>query len=129
MNAYSDEDLNYRDETSRVSREHEDESLRDNELVQTTPDGFAGYDTVLVGYPIWWGIAAWPLNRFVSDNGFDGKRVITFCTSASSGMGESSTLLAELAGTGEWAEGTRFSSNSPEEEIRSWVRSLGAGAL
>ena len=43
--------------------------------MQATPDGWDGYDTVLVGYPIWWGVAAWPVNHFVSDNDFSGKTV------------------------------------------------------
>ena len=55
---YTDEDLNYSDENSRVSREHEDESLRNVELTSTTVDNWDSYDTVFIGYPIWWGIAA-----------------------------------------------------------------------
>ncbi len=57
---YTDEDLNYGNDDSRVSREHEDESLRDVELVADTVDNWDSYDTVFIGYPIWWGIAAWP---------------------------------------------------------------------
>ena len=55
---YTDEDLNYSDENSRVSREHKDESLRNVELTSTTVDNWDSYDTVFIGYPIWWGIAA-----------------------------------------------------------------------
>ena len=65
---YSDDDLNWTDDSSRVTREHEDESLRDVKLTQVTPDGWENYDTVLVGYPIWWGIAAWPIDNFISGN-------------------------------------------------------------
>ncbi len=79
----------------------------------------------LFGYPIWWGIAAWPLDGFVKANDFTGKTVIPFCTSASSGMGESGKLLAEMAGTGEWQEGTRFQSSASEEDVRDWVAGLG----
>ncbi len=79
---------------------------------------------MFVGYPIWWGIAAWPVNGFVSANDFTGKTVIPFCTSASSGIGESGTLLEELAGTGNWLEGMRFRSNASEETVQEWVRSL-----
>ena len=57
-------------------------------------------------------------------NDFTGKTVIPFATSASSGMGQSGTLLAELAGTGDWQEGKRFSSNASEEEVQDWVKSL-----
>ena len=102
---YTDEDLNYSDENSRVSREHEDESLRNVELTSTTVDNWDSYDTVFIGYPIWWGEAAWPVDSFVENNDFTGKTVIPFATSASSGMGESGQLLADMAGTGDWQEG------------------------
>ena len=78
---YSSADLNWNNSASRVNAEHEDESKRDIELVKTTPDSWADYDVVFIGYPIWWGIAAWPVNNFVTDNDFSGKTVIPFCTS------------------------------------------------
>lgn len=77
------------------------------------------------GYPIWWGIAAWPTDSFVKANDFTGKTVIPFCTSSTSGLGESGELLAEEAGTGEWLDGERFSSGASEDEVREWVESLG----
>lgn len=69
-------------------------------------------------------MAAWPVNGFVKANDFTGKTVIPFCTSASSGIGDSEKLLEEMAGTGDWQEGKRFSSNASEEEIQDWVKSL-----
>ena len=122
---YTDEDLNYNDENSRVSQEYADESLRNVELVATTVEGFDEYENVFVGYPVWWGIAAWPVNTFIEANDFTGKTVIPFCTSASSGLGESGELLAELAGTGDWLEGMRFRSGASEEDVVTWVESLG----
>ncbi len=122
---YTDEDLNYNDDNSRVSQEHADESLRNVELVSTTVEGFDEYENVFVGYPVWWGIAAWPVNTFIEANDFTGKTVIPFCTSASSGLGESGELLAELAGTGDWLEGMRFSSNASAENVQTWLGSLG----
>ena len=122
---YTDEDLNYNNDNSRVSREHEDESLRDVELVADTVENWDDYDTVFIGYPIWWGIAAWPVNGFVEANDFTGKTVIPFATSASSDLGESGELLAELAGTGDWQEGQRFRSSVSEEDIQAWVDELG----
>ena len=77
------------------------------------------------GHAIWWGIAAWPVNGFVSANDFTGKTVIPFATSSSSGMGESGELLAELAGTGDWQEGQRFSSGVSETDVTEWVNNLG----
>ena len=121
---YTDDDLNWNDESSRVSREYEDESLRDVPLVNTTVDGWDDYDTVFIGYPIWWGIAAWPVDGFVEANDFSDKTVIPFATSASSGMGQSGELLADLAGTGDWQDGMRFSSDAGDDEVQEWVETL-----
>ena len=122
---YTSDDLNYGNEDSRVSREHADESLRDVELVADTVENWEDYDTVFLGYPIWWGIAAWPVDTFVEANDFTGKTVIPFATSASSGLGESGQLLAELAGTGDWQEGMRFRSSVSEADVQSWLEELG----
>lgn len=105
---YTSDDLNWTNNDSRVSREHNDEGLRAVALESTDVDGWDDYDTVFIGYPIWWGIAAWPMNGFVSANDFSGKNVVPFCTSLSSGIGQSGKLLAELAGTGSWLDGYRF---------------------
>lgn len=121
---YTDDDLNWTNDDSRVSREHNDESLRDVELTQATPDNWESYDTILIGYPIWWGIAAWPVNNFVKGNDFTGKTVIPFCTSASSGIGDSGNLLAEMAGSGDWQDGQRFSSGASDSEVSDWANSL-----
>ena len=121
---YTSADLSWTTAGSRVNREHDDESLRDIPLVTTTPENFDEYDTVFIGYPIWWGIAAWPVNNFVKNNDFTGKTVIPFATSASSGMGQSGTLLAEMAGTGNWQEGHRFSSGASKSTVEEWVNGL-----
>ena len=121
---YTDDDLNWTDDNSRVVYEHDNPDNRDVELVAYTVDDWDSYDTVFIGYPIWWGIAAWPVNGFISANDFTGKNVIPFCTSSSSGLGESGELLAEAAGTGNWLEGVRFSSRASEETVRDWVNGL-----
>lgn len=77
------------------------------------------------GHAIWWGIDAWPVDGFVEANDFTGKTVIPFCTSASSGLGQSGELLANLAGTGDWQEGIRFRSSVSEEDVQSWIEGLG----
>ena len=122
---YTSDDLNWTDENSRVSQEYADESLRDVELTTTEVENWDSYDTVFIGYPIWWGIAAWPTDSFVEANDFTGKTVIPFCTSSSSGLGQSGELLAELAGTGDWLEGQRFRSGVSQEDVNEWVDSLG----
>lgn len=122
---YTDADLDYNDSGSRTSQERADPALQEVPLASATVDGWDTYDTVFVGYPIWWGGAAWPVNGFVTGNDFAGKRVIPFCTSASSGLGRSGERLAELAGSGDWAEGRRFSAGASGEEIAAWVAELG----
>lgn len=122
---YTDEDLDWTNDNSRVTVEHDNPDQRDVELVSDTVDNWEDYDTVLIGYPIWWGIAAWPVDTFVEANDFTGKTVIPFCTSSSSNLGESGQLLAEMAGTGDWQEGMRFRSGVDEADVVDWVESLG----
>ncbi len=122
---YTNEDLNWTNSDSRVSREHDDESLRNVPLTTTEVPDWDSYDTVLLGYPIWWGIAAWPVDNFVKANDFTGKTVIPFATSSSSGMGQSGSLLAEMAGSGDWQQGQRFSSGVSEADVQAWVNGLG----
>ena len=122
---YTDEDLDWTNDNSRVTVEHDNPDQRDVELVSDTVDNWEDYDTVLIGYPIWWGIAAWPVDGFVEANDFSGKTVIPFCTSSSSGLGESGQLLADMAGTGDWQEGQRFRSGASQEDVQSWIEELG----
>ena len=122
---YTSDDLDWTNPDSRVSREHDDESLRDVPMTTTEVPDWDSYDTVFIGYPIWWGIAAWPVDTFVKNNDFTGKTVIPFATSSSSGMGQSGSLLADMAGTGEWQEGQRFSSGASSADVQSWVNGLG----
>lgn len=124
VESYSSDDLDWTDENSRVSYEHDNPEARAVSLEQDTVDGWETYDTIFIGYPIWWGIAAWPVDSFIAANDFTGKTVIPFCTSASSGLGDSGKLLAEAAGTGNWLEGIRFSSRVSQEEIQEWLEGL-----
>ena len=124
VDEYSEDDLDWTDDNSRVSREYQNESLRNTELTTTTVENWDSYDTVLIGYPIWWGIAAWPVDTFVKANDFNGKTVIPFCTSSSSGLGQSGDLLAEEANGGNWQEGHRFRSNPSDSDVDNWTASL-----
>lgn len=121
---YSDADLNWTDDNSRVVREHDNPDERDIALVKSTVENWDEYDTIFIGYPIWWGIAAWPVDRFIEANDFTEKTIIPFATSSSSGLGESGKLLSQKAGTGDWQEGRRFRSNVSESDITAWVESL-----
>ena len=123
-NVYTSADLDWTDNNSRVTKEHNDESLRDIKLKNTKVDNWDSYDTVLIGYPIWWGIAAWPVDTFVKANDWSNKTVFPFCTSASSSLGESGDLLKQEAKGGNWKEGHRFSSGASSSDIKTWTDSL-----
>ena len=118
---YTSDDLNYSNSNSRVSKEHNDETLRNVKLKTTTVDNWDSYDTVLIGYPIWWQVAAWPVNTFVEANNFNGTTVIPFCTSVSSGLGQSGKLLENVANAGNWLEGHRFSSRPSDSDIKEFT--------
>ena len=122
---YTSDDLNWTDENSRVVYEYENPDERDTELAADTPDGWEDYDVIFLGYPIWWYDAAWPVDGFVEANDFTGKTVIPFCTSSSSGLGESGSRLAELADAGDWLEGQRFPSSASQADVEAWVDGLG----
>lgn len=122
---YSTEDLAWTDENSRVSKEHADPALQDVALLQDTLDNWDSYETVIIGYPIWWGQAAYPVASFVKANDFAGKTVIPFCTSASSDIGDSAQNLADLAKGGEWMGGMRFPADVNSDEVRQWIDDLG----
>lgn len=122
---YSEDDLNWTNSNSRVSKEHNDESLRDIKLKSTNVPNWEDYDTVILGYPIWWAIAAWPTDTFVKANDFTGKTVIPFCTSYSSGIGQSDKLLKNEAKGGDWKSGQRFYQDVDLSEVDKWTNGLG----
>lgn len=124
VDGYTSADLSWTTPGSRVNREHDDERLWDIELVTTTPDNWDSYDVVFLGYPIWWQNASWVVNNFVKDNDFSGKTVVPFCTSSSSGLGESDRNLAAMTDTGNWLPGHRFSSGASASQVTEWIDSL-----
>ena len=119
---YTDADLDYNNKDSRVSKEHENVAGHHVALVKDTPDNFAAYDTVFIGYPIWWGIAAWPVDDFVKHNDFSSKTVIPFATSHSSPMGASGRNLADMAKTGNWQEGACFDRDMTKAQVTDWAK-------
>ena len=94
------------------------------ELKNAKINNFDSYDTVFIGYPIWWSEASWVVDDFVQKNNFTGKTVVGFTTSMSTGSGESSKRLEKLAGTGNWLPGQRFSNHYSEKEVLAWVKKL-----
>ncbi len=137
---YTSADLDWTNRKSRVCLEHDaifgskangSATVSDLKKVSVAmknamPD-LSKYDTIFIGAPVWWGIAAWPVNAFVEDADFKEKTVVPFCTSMSSGLGRSGELLHELAGinNGNWLTGKRFGTRAGESEVRSWLDSLG----
>ena len=123
-NEYTSDDLNWTDKNSRVNREHDNPNSRNVELKNAVIPDFSSYDTIFIGYPIWWREASWVLDDFVKKNDFTGKTVIPFGTSMSTGDGTSGNRLKKLTKTGNWVDGQRFSSSYNESEVVDWVKSL-----
>lgn len=125
VNTYSDDDLDWTNDDSRVNKEHNSTKLQDQvKLKTTTVKNWKNYDTVFLGYPIWWGAAAWPVRGFVKANSFSGKTVIPFCTSSSSEIGTSGTDLKKLTKGGSWQTGHRFGGGDSASDVKKWVDSL-----
>ena len=121
---YTDDDLDWTDNNSRVVAEHNDPDGRHVELETTDVPDWASYDTVYIGAPIWWGEFSWVIDDFVKNNDFTGKTVIPFCTSMSSGLGDSGKHVAEMASSGNWLDGKRFGTRASETEVQEWIDSL-----
>ena len=119
---YTAEDLNYHDRQSRTSIEMNDPASRPEIEELPVLDRF---DTILLGYPIWWGQAPRILCTFVESVDLSGKTVIPFCTSGSSGAGSSAVNLQKLGSeTATWLEAKRFNNGSTKEDVYAWVESL-----
>jgi len=119
---YTSEDLDWTDGNSRASVEHNSPDFRP-EIAGELPD-LSSYDTIFIGYPIWWGEAPNIVKGFVENVDFSDKTVIPFCTSASSGIGSSGENLAELTDGATWLEGQRFSSNVEKSDVIEWINEL-----
>ena len=115
---YTTEDLNYNDRTTRATVEQNTPDARPEIANEISLDG---YDTVYLGYPIWWGQAPRIMSTFVESCDLAGITVIPFCTSGGSGIGSSGDNLKANAGSGNWLEGERLSSSS---DIEGWIKGL-----
>ena len=124
VETYTEEDLSWTSSDSRVSREHNDVSLQNVTLKSVSVPNWDEYETVFLGYPIWWGGSAWPVDSFVKQIDFSNKTIIPFCTSHSSGLGTSDTDLKAKATGGNWQPGHCFSQDAADAEIKDWIKSL-----
>lgn len=119
---YTKADLDWNDKTSRSSQEHEDDSIRP--AMETIVSNLEDYDTILLGYPLWWGEAPLIVRTFLESGDFSGKTIIPFCTSSSSGFGDSGAHLQPFAPKAQWQDGMRFASNVSEADVEDWANSL-----
>ena len=120
---YTDADLNYSNSKSRTSVEMDDPACRPA-IAGELPD-LTAYDTVFIGYPIWWGDVPRIVSNFVENVDLTGKTLAVFFTSGSSGLGNSMKHLEQQSGAGAWLEGKRFTSRTTVEELISWAKGLG----
>ncbi|MBR2591212.1 MAG: flavodoxin [Clostridia bacterium] len=116
---YSDADLNWHDNSSRTTKEQNDKSARPaiaNDTVKLD-----GYDTIYIGYPIWWGEEPRIMDTFVEAHSFEGKTVIPFCTSGGSGIGSSGKNLAQLSKSGTWLNGERLDVGISDSDLQGFI--------
>lgn len=119
---YTEEDIDYNDENSRATKEQNDKSVRPA-FAGEVPS-LEGVKTIFLGYPIWFGQEPRIMDTFVESVDFDSITVIPFCTSGSSGIGDSGKDLEQNASGGTWIDGERFGAGASEDEVRSWLDSL-----
>lgn len=120
---YTDAALDYTDKSSRVCRENTDKSIRDNTLVTATVKDFDSYDTIFVGYPIWWDTYAWPVDGFLGVNNLQGKTIYPFCTSGGSSVDGSVASLRANYKDAKIVDGMRIYRNTSASEIQNWIDS------
>lgn len=118
---YSSADLDYMDKKSRSSIENFDEKSRPEIIFESDIKGF---DTIYLGYPIWWGKAPKPVYTFVESADLTGKKIIPFCTSGGSGIGNSIELLKDISKEAKWMKGRKFSRFTTKEELKTWIDSM-----
>ena len=119
---YTKADLNWQDKKSRSSVEMNDRSCRP--AIGDKVENMEQYDTVFVGFPIWWYREPSIIDTFMEAYNFEGKTVIPFATSGGSGMGDSAGNMQELAKGAKVVSGKRFGHNASADELKNWVAGL-----
>ncbi|WP_455584205.1 flavodoxin [Bacteroides sp.] len=120
--AYTSDDLNYNNSSSRANREQNDPSARP--AISGKIENLSDYDVIFLGYPIWWGKAPKIIFTFLESYDFSRKTIVPFCTSHSSGIGSSDTDLHALAAQAVWKQGRRLGGNETKEDIMNWIESM-----
>lgn len=127
-NPYTEEDLDWTNPKSRCNKEWNSEIEGDDGPKNAEVPKWDDYDTIIIGYPIWYSYAAFPVASFMAGRSFKGKSVYPFCTSHSSDVGDSDlklkhTILPPLDKV-DWHNAVRFFQDAPEDEIITWAKSL-----
>jgi len=122
---YTGADLDYRDASSRASREQDDPAARP--AIHGEVEDMGQYGVVFLGYPIWHGQAPKIISTFLEGCDLSGKTVIPFCTSGGSGIDGSEGALNALAPQARWRSGERFGAGASREAVKDWVDSLELG--
>lgn len=116
---YTKADLNWMDKQSRSSVEMRDKNSRPA-LADTGAD-IAEYDTIFIGFPIWWYIAPTIINAFLEAYDFSGKKIVLFATSGGSGFGKAVESLQPSAPNAEIVEGEILNGNPDEQKLREFA--------
>ena len=119
---YSDADIKYQDDNCRANKEQNDKSVRPE--IANPIASIDSYDTIFLGYPIWWGQEPRIIDTFLESYDFSDKTVIPFCTSASSGIATSEKNIKALVPIGNQLEGRRFSASATKEDVKAWYDTL-----
>ncbi len=119
---YSDDDIKYQDDNCRAIKEHNDKSVRPE--IANPIESIDSYDTIFLGYPIWWGQEPRIIDTFLESYDFSDKTVIPFCTSGSSGIATSEKNIADLAPIDNQLEGRRFPASATKDDVKEWVDTL-----
>ena len=123
---YTSADLDWNNDHSRSSVEMRDKSSRP--AISGKVENFNDYDVVFVGFPIWWYVAPTIINTFLESYDFSGKIVIPFCTSGSSGVGQTDKYLhPSCSKETDWRPAKRFPTNTDKATLQKWVESLNIG--
>lgn len=116
---YTKADLNWMDSNSRSSVEMKNKSFRPEMTVSDLD--ISQYDTIYLGFPIWWYVAPTIVNTFLEKYNFSGKKIVVFATSGSSGMGNTVAELKPSAPNAEFVKADRLSASISHEEIEKWI--------
>ena len=116
---YTDNDLDWQDSQSRSSVEMQDKSSRPSIIGEI--EKIDEYDTILLGFPIWWYVAPTIINTFLESYNFSGKKIALFATSGMSGMGNTTSELKKSSPNAVFIAEKRFTSSASQEEIKKWL--------